>query len=59
MFRSLRADAARHAEHELEVERPLDDALLGERERLLDVADLVALELGDGARRAEARGDVL
>ena len=29
-----------------------------ERERLVDVADLVALELGDRARRADARGEL-
>src|SRR5262249_7983490 len=40
-----RADAARDAQHELEVQRLGDVTLAEQRERLVDVADLVALEL--------------
>ena len=49
-----RADAAGHAQHELEMQRRAMSPSAHEAERLVDVPDLVALELGDAAGRADA-----
>jgi hypothetical protein len=45
-----RRNGALHAEDELEVQGGCDHPFGGEGEGFLDVADLVAFELGDGAR---------
>src|SRR5262249_55720242 len=52
------ADAAGHAEDELEVERRREEALGLEGEGLVDVADLVALQLDGAPGGADAGGEV-